>query len=100
MKIINKSFKNEIKITFLLIKIYFIIMTLFLDDKTISSIKFILFYIRTQYDINNIKSYYNFCNGKTNIIKKYKKSNNIKVSIISPIYNRQKYLNPLIMELV
>ena len=92
MKIIKKSFKNEIKIIFLLIKSYFIMISLFLSDKAILSIKFILYYIRTHYDINNIKSYYNFCNENTNIIKKFKKTSNIKVSIISPIYNRQKFI--------
>jgi len=92
MKIIKKYFKNEIKIIFILIKSYFIMITLFFNDKTISRIKFILFYKRVHDDINNIKSYYNFCNENTNIIKKFKKPNNIKVSIISPIYNRQKYI--------
>ena len=92
MKIIKKCFKNEIKIIFFLIKSYFIMITLFFNDKTISRIKFILFYKRVHDDINNIKSYYNFCNENTNIIKKFKKPNNIKVSIISPIYNRQKYI--------
>ena len=67
-------------------------ITLFFNDKAISSIKFILFYKRIHYDINNIKFYYNFCNENTNIIKKFKKANNIKVSIISPIYNRQKFI--------
>ena len=92
MKIINKSFKHEIKITLLLIKIYFIIIVLFLNDKTISSIKFILFNIRAQYEGNNLKSYFNFCKENTIIIKKFKKSKNIKISIISPVYNREKYI--------
>ena len=99
MKIINKSFKHEINITFLLIKIYFIIMILFLNDKTISSIKYILFYIRTQYEVNNLKSYFNFCKENTNIIKKFKKPKNIKISIISPIYNRQKYIRRFLKSL-
>ena len=46
MKIIKKYFKNEIKIIFILIKSYFIMITLFFNDKTISRIKFILFYKR------------------------------------------------------
>jgi len=46
MKIIKKCFKNEIKIIFFLIKSYFIMITLFFNDKTISRIKFILFYKR------------------------------------------------------
>jgi len=92
MKIIKKYYKNEIKIIFLLIKSYFIMITLFLNDSAISSIKFVLFYISVHYNINNIKSYYNFCNENTNIIKKFKKSSKIKVSIICPIYNRQKFI--------
>ena len=92
MFIKNKSFKLEIKIIFILIKIYFIIITLFLNDKTISNIKFIFFYFRTKFEVNNFKSYYNFCNENTKIIKDFKKSNNIKVSIISPIHNREKFL--------
>ena len=99
MKIINKSFKYEIKITFLLLKIYFIIMTLFFKDKTISSIKFNLFYIRAQQEVNNIKSYFNFCKEKTNIIKNFEKPKNIKISIISPVYNRQKYLRRFLKSL-
>ena len=88
----NKSCKHEIKILFVLMKIYIIIIALFFNDKTISNIKFILFNIRTKYEINNIKSYYNFCNKNTKIIKNFKKSNNIKVSIICPVYNREKFL--------
>jgi len=99
MKIINKSFKYEIKITFLLLKIYFIIMTLFFKDKIISSIKFNLFYIRAQQEVNNIKSYFNFCKEKTNIIKNFEKPKNIKISIISPVYNRQKYLRRFLKSL-
>ena len=88
----NKNCNHKKKILFLLMKIYIIIIVLFLDNKTISNIKFILFYVRTKYEINNIKSYYNFCNENTNIIKNFKKSNNVKVSIISPVYNREKFL--------
>ena len=87
-----KNFKLEIKIIFILIKIYFIVITIYLNDKTISNIKFIFFYFRTKFEVNNIDSYYNFCNENTKIIKDFKKSNNIKVSIISPIHNREKFL--------
>ena len=92
MKIKNKCFKHKIKSLFILIKIYSIIIAIFSNDKLISNIKFYLFYIRTNYEINNIKSYFNFCNENTKIIKNFKKSKNIKVSIISPIHNRGKFL--------
>ena len=87
-----KCFKQEIKIIFILIKIYTILITIFLDNKTISNIKFILFNIRTKYEVNNIESYFKFCDQNTKIIKNFTKSNNIKVSIIISVYNRQKYL--------
>jgi len=43
-------------------------------------------------ECNKIENYLKLCNSEITRLKKVKKSKNPKVSIISPIYNRSKYL--------
>lgn len=48
---------------------------------------------RYKKDINEIEKYYNLCNNqKLSNIKNFKKINNPKISIISPLYNQEKYI--------
>ena len=43
-------------------------------------------------ECNKIENYLKLCNNEITRFKKFKKYNNPKVSIISPIFNRGKYL--------
>ena len=47
-------------------------------------------------EIKNIEAYLKFCVGQKLEFQKYQKRNNPKVSIISPVHNRQKYLSRFI----
>ena len=63
-------------------KIFIFIIILFISNYFQESIKF-----------NKIDNFFEFCNNyQSTIKKKYKKNKNPKISIISPIYNREKYL--------
>ena len=90
MKNIINYFKNYI---FLFIKIFIIIICLSLYINIISSFKLLFSYLKLQSEF--IKNEYTFQlsnNYKLKIIKKYKKIANPKISIISPIYNSEKFL--------
>ena len=79
----NKKIKIAAFLIINFIYMYFIVV-----------IKIIYSYFKTQIGIYQIESYYIFCNHyKFNKIKKYINKNlNPKISIISPIYNRERYL--------
>jgi glycosyltransferase involved in cell wall biosynthesis len=47
-------------------------------------------------EINNIETYLKFCKSQKIKFIKYQKRNNPKISIISPVHNRQKYLSRFI----
>jgi cellulose synthase/poly-beta-1,6-N-acetylglucosamine synthase-like glycosyltransferase len=47
-------------------------------------------------EIKNIDTYLNFCKSQKLEFQNYKNRNNPKISIISPFYNRQKYLSRFI----
>ena len=67
---------------------------LFYISKNILKIKFIIFYIELHFEFYKNENYLLLCNN--NNIKKYIKSKNPKISIISPIYNSEKYVLRLI----
>ena len=57
-----------------------------------SKIEFIISYIKMKKEFKRNKKYINFINNKLLIIKKYKKIKKPKISVVSPIYNREKYI--------
>lgn len=74
---------------------YYIIKNIFYKRRKI--IIFIIISFISKYlesiKFNKIDNFFEFCNNyQSTIIKKYKKNRNPKISIISPIYNREKYL--------
>ena len=80
-----------------LIILFFIIILFFLnfpffDFNILSNIKVLLSYIESQKQIKRIEKFFKFCNKETKLIKKYRKINNPKISIISPIFNRERYI--------
>ena len=48
--------------------------------------------MKEQIEIIKNEKYLKFCNNNVNIILKFKKINNPKISIISPIYNSEKFI--------
>ena len=84
---LNKNIKNFLKILIFII-IFFYNINIFQKYKNF----FINMYLA--YQINDIEKYLNFLNkDKSKFIKNFKISNNPKISIISPIYNRERYLS-------
>ena len=85
---------NEKLIKNLIFFIIFISITQFFNHKIniYSKIEFIISNIKMKKEFKRNKKYFNFINNKFFIIKKYKKIKKPKVSVISPIYNREKYI--------
>ena len=89
--IINKKIINNIIIIIIrTIIFYFIISVLFFN--ILENVKFLLSFIDSQNQINRLVKFFNYCNKEPKLIKKYYKINNPKISIISPIYNRERYI--------
>ena len=89
MKIIK--YKN-----ILYLKIYIITICLFFNNNIISNIFLFDTYISKKKEIKKIEKYFEFCNDNIKKIKRLKKIKNPKISIISPIYNREKYISRFI----
>ena len=86
---INKSIKYK-KIIYFIIFIGFFIINI---NDIFSNINIFLFYVKSKKEFLNIENILLFCNNNTfKVIKKYKKIYEPKISLISPIYNREKYL--------
>ena len=91
--IIKNINKNKIVYLILVLKVLIVIIILFFCNINISNIVFIFSNLKLEYEYKKIENYLNLCNNNKNIkIKKYKKIKNPKVSIISPVFNREKYL--------
>ena len=91
--IIKNFIKNKIAYLILVLKVLIVIIILFFCNINISKIVFIFSNLKLEYEYKKIENYLNLCNNNKNIkIKKYKKIKNPKVSIISPVFNREKYL--------
>lgn len=82
-------YKNK---SLFLIKNLLIILCLFFHVNVISNIKFIISQMKEQIEITKNEKYLNICNNNLNKIIKFKKINNPKISIISPIYNSEQFI--------
>ena len=74
------------------VKIFFLINLFYYDIIIFKLFIFYLNNIRIQNEIYKIKSYFQFWVISNKKIKKFGKRKNPKISIISPIYNREKFL--------
>ena len=93
----NNECRNKKKILFLiLILVFAIIKYLFYEINNILNYKIFISYLYTIYELKKLKIYLKLCNSKLRIIKNYTKYNNPKVSIISPIYNRERFILPFL----
>jgi len=81
----------------LYLKINIVIIFLFFSNNIISNI---IFHFDThaiiKNDINKIEKYFEYCNDGMIKIIRFKKIKNPKISIISPIYNREKFISRFI----
>jgi glycosyltransferase involved in cell wall biosynthesis len=92
IKKINKEENNEKYKYFFFIFLIIIIFNIpFYNISIFLNIKFLISYLESTKEIKRNKLFYRFCFNKIKIIK-YKKINNPKISIISPIFNRQRYI--------
>lgn len=64
----------------------------FYNIKILLNIKFLLSYIEFQHEIKRIEKFVKFCKNETKVIKNYRKINKPKISIISPVHNRERYI--------
>ena len=90
---INK--KNE-EISILFFKIIIIIFCILYNIKLFANINAFNLYMTRRNEIKNIETYLKFCKSQKIKFIKYQKRNNPKISIISPVHNRQKYLSRFI----
>ena len=81
----------ENKKNYQIFKIFIIFLFFNYNFYIISKLKIFLSYIKIYYEIKKVDNYYIFCNNNK-LLKKFKKKNNPKISIISPIYNRQRFI--------
>ena len=81
----------ENKKNYQIFKIFIIFLFFNYNFYIISKLKIFLSYIKIYYEIKKVDNYYIFCNN-IKLLKKFEKKNNPKISIISPIYNRQNFI--------
>lgn len=86
-----------IKYLFYSLFILILIINLIFKSKIIIlNIKFLFSYIQSKTELKKNEMYFKLCINKKLKINKYKKINIPKISIISPIYNRERYIYRLI----
>ena len=76
-------------------KISFIIICLIFNNNNIENIYLSSIDMSYKNEIKKIEKYFKYCNNIEKF-QNFKKQNNPKVSIISPIYNRQKFISRFI----
>jgi len=89
----KKKDKNVLK------KIIFVIFLLFYDLEIIDKGEKYFKLIKDKVEIYKIKKFLKFCSDSNTVIKKFKKRDKPKISIISAIYNREKYLSRVLKNL-
>ena len=88
-----KNNKHQIKCIILCINFLYFIGVLIKESKIIFIIKFIIYYIKSHKEFINTEKYLELCNNNTfTILDKFEKNQNPKISIISPVFNRQRYI--------
>jgi len=88
-----KKEKNVLK------KIIFVIFSLFYDIEIFDKGEIYYKSIKDKIEIYKIKNFLKFYSNSNIVIKKFKKRDKSKISIIYAIYNREKFLNRLIKNL-
>ena len=89
----KKIIKNLIFFCIIIIIINFILKFLNYKINIKIKIEFIISYFQIKKEFKRNKIYFDFINNKLIIIKAFKRIKKPKVSVISPIYNREKYIS-------
>lgn len=77
----------------LFIKIFIFILLFYYDFDLLTNINNLNSYIENEKQIQKIENYFKFCNDfKSKKIRRFKKVKKPEVSIISPLYNRERYI--------
>jgi len=78
---------------FLFTKIFILALLFYYDFDLLTNINNLNSYIENEKQIQKIENYFKFCNEfKSQKIRKFKKMKKPEVSIISPLYNRERYI--------
>ena len=77
----------------LLTKLFIIVYCFIYNIDFFENMQDLITYLKTQNEINNNENYLKYCgNRQVQTINKFKKVNDPKISIISPIYNKDRYI--------
>lgn len=78
---------------FLFTKIFILALLFYYDFDLLTNINNLNSYIENEKQIQKIENYFKFCNDfKSKKIRTFKKMKKPEVSIISPLYNRERYI--------
>jgi glycosyltransferase involved in cell wall biosynthesis len=78
---------------FLFTKIFILLLLIYYDFDLLTNINNLNSYIENEKQIQKIENYFKFCNDfKSKKIKRFQKMKKPEVSIISPLYNRERYI--------
>ena len=89
----NKNEKRNKKGSLSLIKLFIIINCLCYNLELFTHISILISYIKKQNEIEKIENYFKFCNDyKLKPLKSFNKVKNPKISIVVPIFNRERYI--------
>jgi glycosyltransferase involved in cell wall biosynthesis len=78
---------------FLFTKIFIFALLFYYDFDLLTNINNLNSYIENEKQIQKIENYFKFCNDfKSKKIRRFKKMKKPEVSIISPLYNRERYI--------
>ena len=78
---------------FLFTKIFILALLFYYDFDLLTNINNLNSYIENEKQIQKIENYFKFCNDfKSKKIKRFQKMKKPEVSIISPLYNRERYI--------
>ena len=90
---IKINYYKNIKLLLTIIKILILVYCFIYNIEFISNLKLLISYIRAQNEFADNEEYMKYCaNKEVQTINRYKRVSEPKVSIISPIYNKERYI--------
>ena len=84
--------KKKNKKNFLFIKLFIIVICIYCNNVILSNINNFISYIKMKNEFKNFEAFFKFCDDNIKMIKKFENKIYPKVSIISPIHNRERFL--------
>ena len=80
------------KKNFIFIKLLIIMICIYFNSVILSNINNFISYIKIRNEIKNFDTFFKFCDNNIEKIKIFEKKKNPKISIISPIHSRERFL--------